>query len=145
MSTPDQWEVAGALGAVTIFAATVALNVQAFRGFFRWPRWTAPEPCPDATALVEATRELVSATRPMAMHTGKTAPEAEAPIEATGELIKAMQVLAERSDSRAGVHKRLDGMNDDIGKLGQRLLEVRRELNAINRTLHLINEHLIKQ
>ena len=79
------------LGAVIIFADTVALNFRAILGFFGRSRRpaSASDPSPDATALVEATHKSVSATKSMVEHAGNTSPEVVALIEATCEFVKA--------------------------------------------------------
>ena len=82
---------------------------------------------------------------PKAGDVATPSPEALALIEATRALIEGMQCVTERSEATGRMHKRLDDVNREMGASRSEVAEVRGQLVQMNKTLHLIHEHLLRQ
>ena len=118
MPTIEAWEAFAGVGAVIIFLGALVFALRRL-GIIGSPAPTARDAKPSAEAL--------------------------ALIEATQALLRATEAIAARSEALGRIHSRLDEQTADIGRVASEVAHVKGELTAINRTLHLIQEHLLSQ
>ena len=120
------WEAFAGVGAVIVFLGSVVFGLQ--RLGFIGQKKLPPTPSPSASA-----------------EPATPSPEALALLEATRELVISVQAIADRSESLGRIHARLDGVNKEVAQVGSGVAHLKGELSAMNRTLHLIQEHLLAQ
>ena len=75
----------------------------------------------------------------------QTSPEASALIEATRQLVVTTEAIAARSEAMGRIHARLDGVTNELGGVRSEVAHVKGELAGINRNLHIIQEHLLNK
>lgn len=114
---PSHWEAFYGAGSVVIFLGGLIFALQ--RLGFRVARNAPAAPSVPAEAA-------------------KPSPEAIALIEATRTLVEVMKETVERSAAVSRVHSRLDEVTKEVH-------EVKGKVDQANRTLHLIEEHLINK
>lgn len=113
---PDAWKAfAGVVGILT-FLAGGAVALKRL-GIIGGRADAKPEPSPEAMALIEATQALLRAT----------------------------EAIAARSEALGRIHSRLDEQRDELGRVTSEVAHVKGELTAINRVLHLIQDHLLNK
>ena len=72
-------------------------------------------------------------------------PEAIALIESTQTLVQATEAIAARSESLGRIHKRLDDVERELSTVKAQTARVEGQLTQANRTLTLIQEHLLNR
>ena len=124
------WESFTGTAAVVIFLSSL---LSAVGGAVAWKAWLFRRSEAKPVAEVPA----ASPTEP--------SPEALALIEAARALVEGMQAITERSEVTGRVHKRLDEVNQKISASTTEVAELKGQLVQMNKTLHLIHEHLLRQ
>lgn len=76
---------------------------------------------------------------------GEPSPEAKALMAATDALLKAVEALTARSESHGALFARLDEQASHLTQVGSEVAHVKGELTSLNRTMTIIQEHLLNQ
>ena len=126
MPSVESWQAFAGVGGVIIFLGSVVFGLQRIGLIGQKKQAPAPSP-PDAKPATDPS------------------PEAVALIDATRALIDGMRVITERSETMARVHKRLDDVSAELSASTAETARIEGQLGQINKSLHLIHEHLLQK